>query len=94
MLTALVERARIDIVRSQWADAAGLGEALEEAGELMDGFGVWSFHVRNAFAPLPKPQEVERLPGLQAQAVAEVQRFNQGRDSGERARALPPPLEL
>ncbi|MGY1660768.1 hypothetical protein ACI78Q_06025 [Geodermatophilus sp. SYSU D00705] len=94
VLTALVERGRIDIVKSRWADAAGLADAIDEAAELLDGWGPWSLAVRNAFAPLPKPQEVERLPDLQAQAVAEVQRFNQSRGPAQRARALPPLVGL
>jgi hypothetical protein len=94
VLTALVERGRIDLVKAHWADAAGLGDAIEEMSVLVDGFGVWSLHVRNAFMPIPKPVEVERLPSLEAQAQAAVVTYNQRRGPGERARALPRLVEL
>jgi hypothetical protein len=68
--------------------------------ELIDGFGVWSLQVRNAFKPLDKPLEVQRLPQLQAQVVADVQDYNRNRNrnrnrgQGQRPRALPRLLEL
>ncbi|MGY1762283.1 hypothetical protein ACI79G_15190 [Geodermatophilus sp. SYSU D00779] len=76
-------------MRTWWADAAGVGDAIDEVAELVDGFGVWTLHVRNAFAPIPKPMEAEQLPDLLATADAAVQAYNRGRGDGQRALALP-----
>jgi hypothetical protein len=56
-----------------------VGVAVDEIAELVDGFGVWSLCVRYAFAPIPKSQEVEQLPDLQAAADAAVRAFNRSR---------------
>ena len=66
-----------------------MGDAVDEIAELVDGFGVWSLCVRYAFAPIPKSQEVEQLPDLQAAADAAVRAFNRSRGDGQRPQAMP-----
>ncbi|MCU1669504.1 MAG: hypothetical protein JWP40_2431 [Blastococcus sp.] len=66
VLTALVERSRLDVVRAWWADSNGVSDQLDELVSLQSGNGVWALKVSNAFAPIPKPAEVWDLPLRQA----------------------------
>lgn len=89
VLTTLVERGRTDLVRAWWTDRSGESGQLDELADLAT-FGGWGYFVKKAFAPIPKPQEVEQLPALQEAAEFQARSFNQNRGAAQRPMAMPP----
>jgi len=75
VLTAAVENGTVHLIRS-WAAQRGLSDQLDELAQLQEaitGRGLAGMWVIKAFTPIPKPEEVWKLPDLEAAAQAQIE---------------------